>query len=139
MKADTLLFALALLLLGCDATPSRPQPSVIPGSALPTHRNLGGGPAALLTATLIEDGGCVYATTESPAGRWLPIWPSGYRRDGQAIKEGNNVVASVSAVAKLGGGEYHASQLDFLRTLLESPIPVSCQASEYWLVTEVVP
>ena len=82
---------------------------------------------------------CVYATSNPPAGRWLPIWPGGFDRDGQSIKDGHTVVASIGTVVKLGGGEYHASEMNFLRTLLISPIPDVCPASEYWLVMEVVP
>jgi hypothetical protein len=41
---------------------------------LPTHRDLGGGPTALLTAHLVEEGGCVYATSiDPPSDRWVPV------------------------------------------------------------------
>lgn len=128
--------AAALAVAACVATTS-PGASSLASLQLPTHRDLGGGPTALLTAQLVEEGGCVYAT--STEGRSVPVWPTGYRLDGSEIKKGDQTVASLGSSAKLGGGGYDASQLDFLRTLMDSPLPTTCQASNYWLVTEVVP
>jgi hypothetical protein len=139
MRTSVSLLVALLVVAGCTTSQPSVQPTTGPTAALPTHKGLSGGPAALLTATLVADGGCVYASSTDPTGRWLPIWPLGFQLDGQSIKNGSDVVAVISGVVKLGGGEYHASQVDFFRTLLTSPIPDACQSDEYWLVTEVIP
>ena len=46
-------------------------------------------------------------------------------------------VAKVGDRVNLGGGEYHESGYDFVRTLLATDIPAGCRDSTYWLVGEV--
>lgn len=106
---------------------------------LPTHNDLDGYPAALLRATLMRDGACLYAQSEEPRGRWLPIWPSGFSLTGDVVMGRGGAAAKVGDAVKLGGGEYHESQYDFLRTLMPADVPVGCRGGEYWLVGEVVP
>jgi hypothetical protein len=106
---------------------------------LPTHNDLNGSPAALLEATLVRDGQCLFAQRADPSGRWLPIWPSGFLLTGDAVMNGSAQVAKVGDSVKLGGGEYHESQYDFLRTLMPADVPAGCRGGEYWLVGQVVP
>jgi hypothetical protein len=106
---------------------------------LPTHRDLDGYPAALLEATLVLEGSCLYADGVEGSGRWLPIWPSGYGLSGEVVVDGSTPVASVGARVKLGGGEYPDSEYDFLRTLMTQDVPAACRGDGYWLVSDVVP
>jgi hypothetical protein len=104
--------------------------------ALISHRGLNGGPAALLEATLTRVGTCIYG--ENNDGEWLLVWPSGFRIQGDDIKNGSgSTVAAMGRKARLGGGEYHDSQYGFLRTLLNADVPSECRSKEYWLVTSV--
>lgn len=73
-----------------------------------------------------------------PEGRWLLVWPPGYSRRGNAIFRGDQRIAADGDTLSLGGGEYHAEQYDFLRTLLATDIPEECRGGAYRLVTEVV-
>jgi hypothetical protein len=122
--------AAALLSTSCG-------PSSVGG--LPTHRDLGGGPAALLTGTLILEGSCLYAVGSETTGRWLPVWPPNFGLAGDVVMDGTRPVARVGDVVKLGGGEYAGHSSDFLRTLMDGDVPAECQHGAYWLVTEVVP
>jgi hypothetical protein len=105
---------------------------------LPSHKDLDAYPAALLTAELVVDGDCVFATNAESGGRWLPIWPAGYSLENGVISDRDGPIARIGEGVKLGGGEYHASQSEFVQTLLVVPIPPSCQGGDYWLVSEVV-
>ena len=46
-------------------------------------------------------------------------------------------VAKVGDRVNLGGGEYHESDYDFLRTLMSADLPAGCRDSTYWLVSNV--
>lgn len=52
--------------------------------------------------------------------------------------DGGAEVARVGDTVKLGGGEYHESQYDLLRTLMPADVPAACRSPEYWLVSEIV-
>ena len=52
--------------------------------------------------------------------------------------DGGSQVARIGDAVKLGGGEYHEAQYDFLRTLMSADVPAACRSAEYWLVGEVV-
>lgn len=127
----------ASLVASCGVgSPSTGEPST---GGLPTHKDLNGYPAALLEATLVRDGQCLYAEGLEANGRWLPIWPSGFGLSGDAVMNGSAQIATVGDHVRLGGGEYHESQYDFLRTLMPADVPAACRGGEYWLVGEVVP
>lgn len=87
----------------------------------------------------MRDGACLYAQSLDPRSRWLPIWPPGFSLTGDVVMNGGAEVAKVGDPVKLGGGEYHESQYDFLRTLMPADVPTACRGGEYWLVGEVVP
>jgi hypothetical protein len=123
------LFVIAAL-SGCGLVP-------VTGN-LPTHRDLDAYPAALLTADLVMDGECVFATNGKTGGRWLPIWPSGYSVANGVISDRDGPVARIGESVELGGGEYHDSRFDFVQTLLVVPIPSSCRGGDYWLVSDVL-
>jgi hypothetical protein len=106
---------------------------------LPTHNDLNAYPMALLAATLVRDGECVVVQRADPSGRWLPIWPSGFSLNGDAVMNGSVQVAKVGESVKLVGGEYHESQYDFLFTIMPVDVPADCRGGEYWLVGQVVP
>ena len=108
-------------------------------SNLPTHRDLGGGPTALVEMQLVEDGGCIFGQSDDPAGRWLIVWPSGFRREGQQIVGSNGAVAILGEKASLTGGEYHANQLGFVESLLDTGSSIQCKSDEYFLATAVGP
>jgi hypothetical protein len=122
------LMVIAWLLSACGAGP----PTL---TSLPTHNDLNSYPAALLEATLVVDGHCVYAEGLDGAGRWLPIWPVGFALDGEFIVKGSERVGTIGDQVKLGGGEYHESQYGFLRTLMPDDVPAACRGGEYWLVS----
>jgi photosystem II stability/assembly factor-like uncharacterized protein len=108
--------------------------------ALPTHRDMTGYPAALLTGTLAFDGQCVWIDDPS-GGRHLPVWPGGYglfELGGVLrVKDPANLHSvPIGGQIRVGGGEYHAGpEFDFLRTLMDGDVPVACQTADYWLVS----
>jgi hypothetical protein len=107
----------------------------LPDGFLPTHKELSAYPAALLDATLVREGDCLYADAVDPAGRWLPVWPSGFTLNADRLMRGGRTLAKVGGRVKLGGGEYHDSQYQLLRELMPSDIPAACRTDEYWLVS----
>ena len=129
LKFLTLVTA-PLALVGCSLLP-------VSGN-LPSHKDLPGYPAALLTAELVFDGECLFADSTESAGRWLPIWPRGFALHDRVLTDLNGRVAAIGDTMKLGGGEYHDSDFDFVQTMLVVPIPASCRGGDYWLVSEVV-
>ena len=108
--------------------------------ALPTHRDMTGYPAALLTGTLEFDGQCVWID-DAFGGHHLPVWPAGYglfELGGVLrVKDPANLHSvPIGGQIRVGGGDYHAgSEFDFLRTLMDDDVPVACQAADYWLVS----
>ena len=124
------LITAASLVAACGAA----SPSTL---GLPAHRDLDGYPAALLVATLVRDGQCLYADDEGRFGRWLPIWPAGFILRGDSVMNHQTQVAKVGDRVNLGGGEYHESDYDFLRTLMSADLPAGCRDSTYWLVSNV--
>jgi hypothetical protein len=125
------LAALGLLALSIIACGQR-------ATGLPTHRDLGGGPTALLSVDLEAAGACVYGVAPDGSGRWLIIWPAGFGlRDGLIVDGSGSERATIGESVQLTGGEYHATQFDFIQSLLESPPDPSCTADEYFLATEV--
>ena len=129
IRALARLFVFAAL-SGCSLFP-------VAGN-LPSHKDLSSYPAALLTAELVLDGECVFAANAEAGGRWLPIWPNGYSLADGEISDRDGPIARIGDRVKLGGGEYHDSQFEFLRTLLVVPVPASCRGGDYWLVADVV-
>jgi hypothetical protein len=103
--------------------------------SLPTHNDLNGYPTALLEATLVRDGPCLYAEGLDDAGRWLPIWPVGFALDAEVVVNGSERMGMLGDHLKLAGGEYHESQYGFLRTLMPADVPAACRGGEYWLVS----
>jgi hypothetical protein len=106
---------------------------------LPRHRDLDSYPAALLTATLVRSGDCLYADAPDGSDRWLPIWPRSYHLDGDALFDLDMRVATVGDTVPLGGGEYRAVDEDFLRSLMVNDIPTACRIGQYWLVNPSIP
>src|SRR5258705_13887101 len=98
--------ALAFSLLGCSLLPR--------AGNLPSHKDLSGYPAALLTAKLTVEGDCLFADSTESEGRWLPIWPNGFALEDGVIRGERGRVAAIGDAVKLGGGEYTDSQLDFV-------------------------
>ncbi len=129
IDARFVAFGFALLVVCAAACGAR--------NPLPTHRDLNAYPTAILDATLVMDGSCLWAS--NPSGRWLAIWPSGYTLDGVAVASGGQLVAAVGGPVRLGGGEYHAADYDFLRTLMNDDLPMPCRGGDYWLVSGAVP
>jgi len=129
-----LALALVLLVTACGGTTPAPASAI-----LPTHRDLDAYPDALLEATLTRDDRCLFATRPDSGERWLPIWPSGYSMVGDTVMNGTTPVATVGDRVKLGGGEYHETEYDFLRTLMPADVPGDCRVDLYWLVSTVVP
>lgn len=85
-----------------------------------------------------RQGSCVFAESRDPTGRWLVVWPPGFRIDDTSIVDGaGNRVTAIGATVGLTGGEYHHSQYDFLKTLLIGDIGPECRTAEYWLATVV--
>lgn len=104
---------------------------------LTTHNVSGGGPTALLEVRLVEANGCTYGDGDD-GGRWFLVWPAGHALRATDIVDGSGaVVARLGQRASLTGGEYHASQLAFLQTLLSNDLPEPCKSEEYWLVTHI--
>src|SRR5215213_293924 len=132
MPVRTLIatMALALGFLGCSL--------LARAGNLPSHKDLNGYPAALLTAELAFEGECVFADSAESDGRWLPIWPNGFALQDGVIYDRGARVAAIGDVVSLGGGEYHDSDFDFVQSLLVVPVPASCRGGDYWLVGEVV-
>lgn len=61
------------------------------------------------------------------------IWPLGYRRDGDAILDGDRPVATIGAFVGLGGGEAQTDE-DGTVTFphLAAEIPTECRVGLYW-------
>ena len=109
-------------------------------SNLPTHRDLGEGPPAVLEGTLVLANECLLAQGAQGSGRWLVVWPSGFSLRGDVIVDGRGQpMASVGLAVRLVGGEYHESQYEFLRTLMQRDVPDACRGGDYWLAVEVLP
>ena len=135
-------FVAVLTTSACSAPHESPAVSAPSAAALPTHRDLGGGPTALFRGTLAHEGACLFAEGGSGTGRELLIWPAGFTlRAGSpdaVLDSAGSPVASVGAQISVGGGEYHQTDYAFLRTLMTSDVPAECQGGNYWLVTQVV-
>lgn len=129
-----------LALVGSIALLALPQngPAGRPEIRLPTHRDLGGGPTALMFGRLVQENECLYVASYRSGERHLVIWPQGSSLDGQGSAAvvtvpGVGPVAAVGEPIQLGGGEYGPDQLEFLRTLLDNEIPEQCVGGRYWL------
>jgi hypothetical protein len=120
-------FATLTISGGCEPGPTN----------LPTHRDLGGGPTAILIGALVDIGGCIFIVTDDAPQRWLVIWPSGFERRDQVIVNRGAPVASIGGKVALGGGEYHANRRDFVESLLVKGSSIGCAADDYWLATKV--
>lgn len=116
-------------------------PRLVPPAAgerleLPTHRDLDGYPAALLTGWLVRDGNCVYAAGLTGSGRDLVVWPSGTvlvvtRDESVVVSRGGDRIAAIGEPIELGGGEIPSPHVE---TLLETEIPDEC-VGPYWLAS----
>jgi hypothetical protein len=105
-------------------------------TTLPTwHANSLGLPLAATRGTLTDRGGCLYVNDD------LAIWPSGYRLNDSAVEDANGKsVATVGQAVSVDGGEYPATDYDWLRaTILDSDVSASCRGGSFWWVTRVEP
>jgi hypothetical protein len=83
---------------------------------------------------LIEIGGCVFIREPSLGHRWLVIWPVGYSKHGDSIRDGDGTaIARIGDEITLGGGEIKADEFDFLRGKLATDVPEGCRGSDYWV------
>lgn len=121
------LVALSLILFvsGCSSS-----------SSLPTYdMPFDSGPTGIQQGVLVEDRGCVYIREESIGHRWLVVWPQGYSREGETIRDKEGIaVAGIGQAVTLGGGEVPANRWDVLRSLLLTEVPAGCRDGDYWLM-----
>jgi hypothetical protein len=104
-----------------------------------THRDLGGGPAAIIGGTLGIDQGCV--VIRSPDGIAIPMWPPGttaWDVDGVLViaDRAGTVAARQSDEAFFGGGtDYPRS---FVHEIADAPIPPACdRQATYMLINSL--
>ena len=77
------------------------------GYDFPRHSWWGGGPAALLSGTLVEEGGCI--RVQGAFGTDTVVWPARYSlrlRDGGLQVSGDGRTAHLGSTVALAGGEY---------------------------------
>jgi hypothetical protein len=117
--------AAALLFSSCAAT-----------SNLPVHRNMGGGPAALIEGTLALEGDCLVIIDPLGDVR-LPIWPESFRVVGKDLFDGPTVVGRVGGPIAVVGGEYGPDEQAYVQSLMTNELPDGCQPALFWLVTEM--
>ena len=133
----------AALAAGCDrlSPGGRPDGSDVRRAnvGIVTHRDLGGGPAAIVGGTLAVDGGCV--VIRSPDGLAIPMWPPGTTAcvvDGVLViaDRAGNVAARQSDEAFFGGGtDYPRSFVDDIN---DAPIPAACdRQATYMLINSL--
>lgn len=116
-----------------------PRATLIGDVRLPSHRELDAYPTGLIEGQLVLDGECVILEPSLSGIRYLPVWPPGATRTGDAVIVDGVVVATVGSDVALGGGHYGGQHFAFLRTLMEDEVPDACRIGDYWLVSEVVP
>jgi hypothetical protein len=115
---------------------SGPTPASSPDNRLPiwiTEAN----PLGATGGPLVESGGCIYI--DLGYEKELLLWPVGYRRDGQDIRDaGGEVVATIGRDLKAYGGEYWSSDKAWvLKNTEPAAIIERCPAQKYWHVTGV--
>lgn len=100
-----------------------------------THRNLGGGPAAIVGGTLRIDAGCV--VFESVDGLAIPMWPPGttaWEVDGVVVITdlAGAIAAREGQEAFFGGGtDYPRS---FVDEIADAPIPPACDRQATYML-----
>jgi hypothetical protein len=105
-------------------------------SGLIRHKALSDTPTAQVDVVLAKSGPCVYGTAPTRVAKLLVLWPPEYSLRGTDIVNGfGSVVATLGGMVRLGGGEYPASQVEFLRTLLIDDLPAECANGPFWLVS----
>jgi hypothetical protein len=97
-------------------------------------------PAADLTGPLSEDDGCLYVGDESTTGRFLALWPHGYRAVDDSgvitiVDAAGNALLAVGDEALFGGG---GISLEVANELSSEPIPDRCDTGSIWFVGDVV-
>jgi len=135
---------LAILIAAFAAAACGPQPaSPAEGAAQPStaflarHKPMNGGPAAIVSGTLVERDGCLLL--EVAGGTALALWPpdaSAWVIDGMTtIVDGKGRPAvAVGGMASFGGG--YDYPLDWAETQA-GPIPERCRTGTYILVNDL--
>jgi hypothetical protein len=131
-----IILLIGVLAGGCSG---QPQGAAVTRAqvGLVTHRDLGGGPAAIVGGTLGIDQGCV--VFESVDGLAIPMWPPGttaWDVDGVIViaDRAGTGAARVGENAFFGGGtDYPRS---FVNEIADAPVPPACdrQAATYMLI-----
>lgn len=140
--ASVLLVTLALV-AGCDALMPVGQPDGATvrraNIGIVTHRDLGGGPAAIVGGRLGIDQGCV--VIRSRDGLAIPMWPPGttaWEVDGVLViaDRAGTVAARQSEEVFFGGGtDYPRSFVDEIN---DAPIPAACdRQATYMLINSL--
>ena len=125
---------IAVFIGGCIG---QPQGSAVTRArvGLVTHRDLGGGPTAIVGGTLGIDQGCV--VIRSPDGLAIPMWPPGttaWDVDGVLViaDRAGNVAARQGEEAFFGGGtDYPRSFVDEIK---DAAIPAACDRQAIYML-----
>lgn len=89
-------------------------------------------PDAQAFGSIEREGPCILLRGE--AGAHLPLWPEGFYFDGQAIRNGDAVVAKLGARVELAGGEVDPSVAE---GLIGEGIPSECSSPIPFMVSNV--
>jgi hypothetical protein len=130
------------LAAACAKGPTAPD-----GLFFPTVPRSDAYPAAMLTATLAEQSGCLFAS--SGHDRWLLLWPEGYSartaQDGrvEVLDEDQAVIGAVGETIEVGGGETNPVEVggvaaadEWAERLTGGTIPPAC-GHLYWIVSPI--
>lgn len=115
---------------------------VVPSAVrIATHRDLGGGPGAIVGGRLTIVNGCLAFEWIGGGESQVAVWPRGasvWEVDGETVVAGSGKVAAV-----VGGEAFFGGGMDFtfqaLRDLVDTPIPAECQADSYMLINDLDP
>ncbi|MEV0621909.1 hypothetical protein AB0I81_51920 [Nonomuraea sp. NPDC050404] len=126
IRAAAGLLILPLVLIACT---TGGEPTAAAPFATYDRSRPGVGDAALMTATLVMDRGCLYA--DGDGQRWLPVFPAAATEWDAAARtltvDGRTVALGRST--ELGGGTARAEII--------TSAPQGCDRSRIWLVVSV--
>ena len=131
-----------LALGGCQPATASVEPSRAsfrPSTVLVLHHTLTpeeGVPTGITEGRWTDDGGCLGLDGE--AIDYIVLLPAGWIATDAGVLTADGLDAGrVGDLVRLGGGAL-GSPSEAAR-LSDAPIPLACEASEYWLVSELAP
>jgi hypothetical protein len=123
--AQRLSLFIVAWLVSCGANPAAS------GVFFPTHSSRDAPSSQAFGSLEVEDG-CLFL--KSDAGALLPLWPSGFSFDGDAVHGGGVVVPLREQIELGGGGVSRSLALD----LIVGEVPAACGIAPPFMVSDVI-